>query len=320
LKAFWTGGKKGYYELYRTTVQAIKKIDPGLQVGGPASAQNAWIPEFLAHCEQHKLPVDFLTTHYYPTDAFGKIDADTLTQLEHAPRAVMSQRAKEAHSQARGLPLYYTEWNVSSNPRDPLHDQSFAAAYAADIALSVDPLVSGYSFWTFTDIFEETYFPSVPFHGGFGLLSLHGIPKPVYRAFELLHGLGNCLYPVKGNHDTVSVRVSGGDNGLMVFLTNYAMPRHKIASHSVRVQLVGVSRPVSAQLSRIDDDHANPRRAWQDMGEPDYPSARQVEALHAASALRPEPHPLRVSEGSLEFDLVMPPQSVAVLKIELASS
>jgi beta-xylosidase len=35
---------------------------------------------------------------------------------------------------------------------------------------------------TFSDIFEENYFPSVPFHGGFGLLNLHGIAKPTYRA------------------------------------------------------------------------------------------------------------------------------------------
>jgi xylan 1,4-beta-xylosidase len=73
-------------------------------------------------------------------------------------------------------------------------------------------------------------------------------------------------------------------------------------------------------LSRIDDDHANPRRAWLDMGEPEYLSAAKLEALHAASALLPEPHPLRHSEGSLEFNLVMPPQSVALLKIQLARS
>ena len=41
-------------------------------------------------------------------------------------------------------------------------------------------LVDCYSFWTFTDIFEENYFPSVPFHGGFGLLNVHGIPKPIH--------------------------------------------------------------------------------------------------------------------------------------------
>lgn len=105
---------------------------------------------------------------------------------------------------------------------------------------------------------------------------------------------------------------------MTVFVTNYAMPRHPIASEAVRMRLSGVSRPLSALLSRIDEDHANPRRAWQDMGEPDYPSPRQVESLHSASTLRSEP--LRVAEGSIEFDLVMPPQSVAAVKIELAHS
>ena len=107
---------------------------------------------------------------------------------------------------------------------------------------------------------------------------------------------------------------------MTVFVTNYAMPRHEIATESVRVRLVGAPRPASALLSRIDDDHANPRRAWQDIGEPHYPSPRQVESLHAASALRPEPHQLRVAAGRIEFDLVMPPQSVAALRIELARS
>lgn len=318
LKAFWTGGKKGYYELYRTTVETIKNIDSTLKVGGPSSAQNAWIREFLDYCDKHKLPVDFVTTHYYPTDAFGKIGADTLTQLEHAPRDIMKQKAKIANSQTRGRPLYYTEWNVSSNPRDPLHDQSFAAAFAANIALSVDPFVTGYSFWTFTDIFEENYFPSIPFHGGFGLLNLHGIPKPVYRAFQLLHGLGDKLYKVEGSHETVNVWVSRGEDVITVFLTNYAMPRHEISTVSVRVQLAGVPRPLSAHVARIDEDNVNPQRVWREMGKPEYLNPRDVETLQAASVLNHEPYPLRVLEDQIEFDISMPPQSVAAMKIECA--
>ena len=318
LKAFWTGGKKGYYELYRTTVETIKNIDSSLKVGGPSSAQSAWIPEFLNYCDKHKLPVDFVSTHYYPTDAFGKIGADTLTQLEHVPRDVMKEQAKIANAQARGLPLYYTEWNVSSNPRDPLHDQSFAAAFAANIALSVDAFVAGYSFWTFSDIFEENYFPSVPFHGGFGLLNLHGIPKPIYRAFQLLHGLGDKLYHVEGSHDTVNVWVSRGEDVITVFLTNYAMPRHEISTVSVHVQLTAAPRPLSAHVARIDENNVNPERVWQEMGKPEYLTRHDVETLQVASALNSEPYPLRILENHIEFDISMPPQSVAVMKIECA--
>ena len=319
LKAFWTGRRKGYYELYRATVEAIKNIDPALKVGGPSSAQNAWIREFLNYCDKHKLPVDFVTTHYYPTDAFGKIGADTVTQLEHAPRDIMRQKAETAHSQARNLPLYYTEWNVSSNPRDPLHDQPFSAAFASSIALSVDPFVDGYSFWTFSDIFEENYFPSIPFHGGFGLLNLHGIPKPVYRAFQLLHGMGDKLCQVEGSHETVNVWVSQGEDSVVVLLTNYAMPRHEVSSVSTRVKLEGAGKPHSGHLTRIDEDNANPLRLWQEMGKPEYLSVREVDALQVASALNPQVHPLRVLENQIEVDVLMPPQSVAALKIEYTS-
>jgi xylan 1,4-beta-xylosidase len=99
----------------------------------------------------------------------------------------MKKQASKARDEAGGLPLYYTEWNISSNPRDPLHDEPFAAAFVTRIIMEARGLVQGYSFWTFSDIFSENYFPSVPFHGGFGLLNLHGIAKPAYRAFQLLH-------------------------------------------------------------------------------------------------------------------------------------
>ncbi len=43
-------------------------------------------------------------------------------------------------------------------PRYDLHDQPFAAAFATSIVMRVNSLVQGYSFWTFSDIFEENSF------------------------------------------------------------------------------------------------------------------------------------------------------------------
>src|SRR5205085_8764994 len=187
------GTQEAYFKLYRYTVEAIKGVDGGLRVGGPATAKNQWITEFLDFCERNKLPADFVSTHHYPTDALGTEEQDTETQLAHSRRSILRDWAEETHRRARGQPVYYTEWNTSSNPRDPLHDEPYAAAFVIKTVMEAMGLVEGYSFWTFTDIFEENYFPSVPFHGGFGLLNLHGIPKPTYRAFELLHRIGNEL-------------------------------------------------------------------------------------------------------------------------------
>ena len=38
-------------------------------------------------------------------------------------------------------------------------------------------------------------------------------------------------------------------------------------------------------IQRIDEDHANPRRAWLEMGSPEYLSPLEVEQLQASSQL-----------------------------------
>jgi xylan 1,4-beta-xylosidase len=313
---FWTGTQQDYFTLYRHTVEAIKRLDGSLRVGGPATAQNAWIVEFVEFCEQHDLPLDFVSTHYYPTDAFGEIGADTETQLANAARDVMRERAQQSRKQAGGRPLYYTEWNVSSNPRDPFHDQPFAAAYATRIVMSVASLVQGYSFWTFSDIFAENYFPSIPFHGGFGLLNLHGIAKPVYRAFELLHHLGTDLFLVDGTHRTLDAWVVGRGQDATVLITNHAQPRQPISTELVTITLTNARPPVAGYLRRIDDRHANPDRAWKDMHEPDYLTPSEVDHLKAVSQVVPEPVDWRYEARTLHLDIDLPPHAVAAITIE----
>ncbi|MEO8586876.1 MAG: beta-xylosidase, partial [Acidobacteriota bacterium] len=51
VKAFWTGSRLDYLRLYHATARAIKAVEPRIAVGGPATAMNAWIDEFLASCE-----------------------------------------------------------------------------------------------------------------------------------------------------------------------------------------------------------------------------------------------------------------------------
>jgi xylan 1,4-beta-xylosidase len=178
LEAFGSSKQQDYFKLYAYTAKAVKSVDTQLKVGGPATAANAWIDEFIAYRTQSDLPADFISTHHYPTDAFGKPGDDTETQLAESTRSALRDEARVARSQAGDRPLYYTEWSTSSNPRDPLHDEPYAAAFIVKTVMEARGLVQGYSYWTFSDIFEENYFPSVPFHGGFGLMNLHGIAEP----------------------------------------------------------------------------------------------------------------------------------------------
>lgn len=320
LDAFWSGSRDDYFKLYRVTVETIKAIDAGIRVGGPSTARNEWLPEFLEFCAQHDLPVDFLTTHHYPTDAFGSPDDDTTTQLAKAERSILRKEAKQAKSEADGKPLYYTEWNSSSNPRDARHDLPYTAAFAVKTIMEAQGLVQGYSFWTFSDIFEENYMPSQPFHGGFGLLNLYGIPKPVFRAYELLHRLGDRQLAVSGSHETVDAWVVRGNGRIDLMLTNHALPRHDIAAENVQIQLQNAPTVTAMKLARIDDDHANPRPAWEAMGAPRYLSDTQVADLETISKLSWETVTAVSGSGNgdVTINVTLPPQGVTAVTIASA--
>jgi xylan 1,4-beta-xylosidase len=317
LKAFWTGTQRDYFKLYRYTASAIKAVDSSLRVGGPATAKNEWLEEFRDFCERNKVPLDFISTHHYPTDAFGKPGDDTETQLAKSNRGALKEQAQDARRRAGDLPLYYTEWNSSSNPFDHLHDQRYAAAFVVKSIMDVANLVDAYSFWTFSDIFEENYFPSIPFHGGFGLLTLHGIAKPTYRAFELLHRLGDKLFLVDGLHQTINAWVVRNKHGVTVLLTNHALPGHSIETERVVIRLRSSIRPRAAFISRIDEKHANPRLVWEEMGSPNYPSSSELEVFSEASKVIRKRQSFKWSNELATFEVDLPPHAVAAIEVEL---
>ena len=315
LAAFGSGRQSDYFELYRHTANAIKGVDDALKVGGPATADNAWIEEFLAYCRANSLPADFISTHHYPTDSFGKPGDDTETELSESTRSVLRDEARKVRTQAGTVPVYYTEWCTSSNPRDAMHDDPYAAAFIVKTVLEANGLVQGYSYWTFSDIFEENYFPSVPFHGGFGLLNIHGIAKPSFRAYELLHGLGTELLNLQGEHPTVDAWLVRDSGRVTVMLTNFALPRHPIGTERVALALKGLNGIAGATVRRIDSEHANAKRCWEQMGKPDYLSRSAADELHAASRLLKEDQPVTNIDGELRFEVSMPPQSVAAVEL-----
>ena len=101
-------------------------------------------------------------------------------------------------------------------------------------------------------------------------------------------------------------------------MTNLAMPRHSIQTELVSLRLSGTQTPRTAWIERIDEEHANPRRLWQNMGEPEYLSAMQVQQLETASILRPESQHWTYEGGNVDLTVVLPPQSVAAITIEFA--
>ena len=315
LKNFWTGSQRDYFRLYRYTAEAIKRVSTSFKVGGPATAKSEWIEDFVDFCERNNVPADFVSTHYYQNDGYEG-DSELEVQLFKSQRGILREVAQNTHSHSRNRPVYYTEWNTSSSPFDPLHDEPYAAAAVASTVMEANGLVDGYGFWTFSDIFEEKYLPSLPFHGGFGLLTLHGIPKPTYRTFELLHDLGDRQSLVDGLHETVDCSVIQKDSSVTVWLTNHTTPGHTIETEEIEIRLDNAREPVAASIRRVDEEHANAKRMWEEMGQPEYLSPKDVERLEEASQLVSEKQRVEFLDGSLFLRTTLPAHGVAAITIE----
>jgi xylan 1,4-beta-xylosidase len=149
-------------------------------------------------------------------------------------------------------------------------------------------------------------------------MNIYGIPKPPYRAYQLLHRLGNELLKVTGKHETVDVWVVRKKDTINIMITNWALPLHPIKTEMVKVQLDNIKKVKSSFLERIDDSHANARKAWTNMGSSGSLSNDQVSALELASSLIMEPLATRNEKGSVFVDITVPPQGVAYITIEMA--
>jgi xylan 1,4-beta-xylosidase len=133
-----------------------------------------------------------------------------------------------------------------------------------------------------------------------------------------LHRLGVEELPVDGVHETVDVWVVRGRGTVTVLLTNHALPRHPIETESIHVQLTGLLSPRNVYIERIDEDHANAKRLWIEMGRPALPTEREIEQLHVASQIVRKPLQWKYEAETLHLELAMPPHAIAAITVELA--
>jgi len=110
---FWSGTKDQYFELYRQSATAIKKVNESLRVGGPSTAQAAWVGDFLEFCSSQNVPIDFVSTHVYPDDSQKKVFGEGIHYPieEVIQRAMTMVKQQIEASKFPNLPLYLTEWS-----------------------------------------------------------------------------------------------------------------------------------------------------------------------------------------------------------------
>ena len=319
LSFFWAGTQAEYFELYRQAATALKSVDGSLRVGGPATAQAAWVPEFLEFCTSKQVPVDFVSSHIYPDDSqekvFGKGVAYPFEQV--IQQALLKLKSQIKASKLPNLPLYITEWS-SQNP-------AFIVSTIKDNIGVADMM----SFWTFDNIFEENGVPRSFMNRNFGLLGTGGIPRLSFHAFTLLHRLGDVQIACDEG-PVLATRKKDGSLAILVWNLIPLPPGHRSSmgdpvtqvavqdaeggeSKQVVLKLQGGHRFSKGHITRVDENHGGSRLAYQQMGSPQYPTMQQIDELRKKSDL---PQAESIAPGPRgEFVVTLPPNGIALLEL-----
>ena len=309
---FWAGTPKQstYWTLYDHTAKSLKAVDTRLRVGGPATAQAAWVAAFLRHCNENHVPVDFVSTHVYgddtPKDVFGL--RGPVMRREMVCRAVQKVHGEIQASPLPAVPLIWTEFNASWSNHPEVTDAPYMGPWLAETIRQCDGLLQDMSYWTFSDVFEEQGVVKKPFYGGFGLIAAGGMPKPAFNAFALLHRLGEQRLATDANEALVTRRADGS---LVIALWNYSEVGETAPLRSVALHFTHTEAH-SASVQAIDREHGNVRTAYERMGSPRYPTQRELAQLREAAALPPAAdRPLQAGE----LDLQIPADGLALVSV-----
>lgn len=333
LAGFFEGGdQKAYFELYDVTAKAIKKIDPKLRVGGPSTAGAAWVPEFLDHASKSGTAVDFVTTHTYGVDGGfldekGQDDNKLSTNPDSIVGDVRRVREQITASKFPNLPLFFTEWSASYNPRDPVHDSYISAPFILTKLKGAAPYAQSMSYWTYSDLFEESGPPPTPFHGGFGLMNREGIRKPAWFAYKYLRTLSGREVPTA---DAESWATTDGQK-VSAIVWDWMQPAQTVSNRpfftkvlpaepagTINVRLAGV-RPGNYELQvrrtgfRANDAHT----AYLEMGSPTALTPQQLRELQRLTEDRPERQEAVTVPANGVVDVPLPIRSNDVILIEL---
>jgi xylan 1,4-beta-xylosidase len=310
---FWAGQPKQetYWELYDQTAITIKKINPRLRVGGPATAQAAWVDAFIKHCADKHIPVDYVSTHVYANDTAE----DIFGTQENIPRDRMVCRAVDkVHSQIKSsrmpnLPLIWSEFNASYKNEPDVTDAIYMGPWLADTIRQCDGLVDIMAYWSFSDVFEEQGVVKTPFYGGYGLIAEDDIPKPAFNAFKLLHELGDERIQLDSDS---AILTRTKDGTLVLALWNYAPPEQSGSPRTITLQLKGTNA-THALVSRLDGEHGDVHLVYEKMGRPRYPTQKQIRELrNAAELARPEAGHLKHGE----LTITLPSHGLAVIELK----
>jgi xylan 1,4-beta-xylosidase len=348
--SYWHGSHADYFKLYDYAVDGVRRALPDAKVGGPETAGGTggkFLREFLEHCARGTnfvsgkigSPLDFISFHAKGSPVFTN---------DHVRMGMANQfkNMNDAFAVIASFPEYKKTPIVigesdpegcaaCNEPRDGYRNGTVYSSYTAasfprefELAEKHGVNLEGALTWAFE--FEDQ-----PPFAGFRALASDGIDLPVLNVFRMFAKMSGQRVAVEGGtgydaekilahgvreNPDVSALASLDKNKLAILVWHYHDDDLPGASAKISLALDGLPKMknVRAQEFLIDADHSNAFALWKKMGSPLPLSAAQHAQLEQAGQLAKLtlPKKLHAQNGTLNLDLDLPRQGVALFVLE----
>jgi xylan 1,4-beta-xylosidase len=347
--AYWTGTQDEFNKLHDHAIDAVRRALPGARVGGPdvAGSGGAFMDAFLQHVVHGKnhatgqtgTPTDFLAFHAKGSPRFvdGRVRMNMAPQLGGIAKGFQKIAAVP---ELKDKPIVIGENDPEGcaacpGPQNAYRNGTMYSSYTAASYKRIWQLaerhrvnLEGALTWAFT--FEDQ-----PWFAGYRQLATNGVDLPVLNVFRMFAKLGPTqLHAASDAEVALDDLIANGvrerpDVGVLATRT----PEGKVAvltwhyhdddasgpDAAVSLKLAGLGRQATRAVTqwRVDKAHANAFTAWQAMGSPQAPDAKQYAQLEAASVMAPAALPaLAVTGGAATLSFTLPRQGVTLLVID----
>ena len=345
---YWHGTPEEYEKLYDAAAAGVKLALPTAKVGGPAitgpgsARSTGFLKQFLQHCLDANIPLDFITFHAKGQARFveGHVKMGIANNLQNGDNGF---KVVASFPKFKDLPIILSESDPEGcaacsarfSPQNAYRNGTLYASYTATAMKELTELarrdgvnLEGQLTWAFE-------FEGQPYFEGFRDLATNGVDKPILNFFRMAGQLGGNRIkvsssgsqptdailrtgvPAQADVDAIATRT---DRSISVLLWNYQ--DHDVPGPAAPIALQAAGLPhdltrVSVKHYRIDDEHSNAYAAWKRMGSPQTPSTEQKAALEAAGQLQLLASPAWVSAKDgvvgLRFDL--PLQGLSLVEL-----
>ena len=361
-----------FFQLYRDTFHIVKKLVPEIRFGSPPLTFMSvecigWAERFFAYLHTEDIMPDFFCCQYY--SEVGANPGDLKIDLKTAQPGHLYHGGenRESFSLAAGvpmtsdpskmsrhlvfvkeflnsvgfghLPLWITEFNLTFSHCQWLNDTMFAGCFVLKNVLENIDSVAALGYWSASDFIEEQQLEKQIFHGGLGLVTVDGIRKPQFLAYETLRQVQSDIlargdgYLISCSKDMITIVMYNYEHFSDIYAQNktYNMtesdrytPFAEQRRHNFHFRIGGIGCRQVAEATEfiINRSHGSAFDKWVEMGSPGQGISLsldryRLEILKAATYPLTHTISLYVTDGLLDYSCTLEPLEIRLTQILL---